>query len=128
MATKNMTIRTIIQPANDTGAEPVATFDETVSLSGYSDMTASRRMTLAAAGSDVAVTFTNAALLFIFSHDNKFSLRLGAGQTLLQNLKQFGPVVVNDATNSALATSVLLSGNGTTPSDLEIWITEKYTA
>lgn len=128
MPTKSVEIRTILKARNDTGETPEKEFDETLTLSGFSDHTPGRRLTLAAAASDTAFTFTAGAALLIYSHDNTFKLRLGAGETLLSNMRQFGPIVVNAATNNALSTSVLLSGNGTTPADLEIWVFEKYTA
>lgn len=127
MATKNMSLRTILTYLDDIGATDRSPFDETLTLSGYSDATPGRRLTLAAAASDQAVTFTSGALVFIFSHDNTFKVRLASGETLMSNLRQFGPVMVNVATNNALSTSILLTGNGTTTADLEIHIIEKYT-
>lgn len=128
MATKNISIRTILELRDDTGAVESKGFDETLTLSSFLDVTPGRRITLAAAASDQAVTFTAGAALFIYSHTNSFKLRMASGETLMSNLRQFGPVVSNVATNNSTVTSVLLSGNGSTTADLEIWIVEKYTA
>ncbi len=128
MATKQLEVRTVIAQRDDIGAVDSKDFDETTTLASFLDVTPGRRITLAAAASDTAITFTNAAFFFIRSHTNSFKLRLAAGETLMSNLIQFGPIVSNVATNSSLATSVLLSGNGSTTADLEVWIVEKYTA
>jgi len=118
------TSKTTIEYTNEAGEQPSKEFDEAAlslaSLTGYTV----KKMLLAAAGSDVAISFTSAIGLFIYSHDNPFKLRLAAGETLMANLRKF-EILADDTVDGVLATSVLLSGNTVTPSDLEIWIIEK---
>lgn len=128
MATKRLDARVILSLFDDTGESPAKGFDETLSLSSFLDVTPGRRLTLAASADDQAFTFTSGAFLVIYSHTNSFKVRMAAGETLMSNLRLFGPVMVGAATNNALSTSVLLSGNGSTTADLEIWVVEKYTA
>jgi len=124
MPTKNLTLRTIISAANDLGEQPAKELDESLTVDGFTQWRV-EYVQLAAAGADVAVAFTAAVALFVFSHDNPFSLRLAAGETLMGNLRQFGPIMCDDEDDEALTTSVLLTGNGVTPSDIEVWIVEK---
>ena len=130
MATKEAALRIVLQHLNDTGESPEKALDTDIIdqaglvLSEYTDLTPGRRVLLAAAAADQAITFTNAIALVIVSHDNAFKLRLAAGETLLTNLRAF-VVWADDEDDAVKATSVLLTGNGVTTADLELWIIEK---
>ena len=126
MATKSLSTRTIVTIENDVGDISEKGFDETLSQSGFSDVTPGRRLSLAAAADDQVLSFTAGSYLKIFSHDNGFKIRFASGETLSGLLRSF-EIVATNATNGALTTSVLLTGNGSSVSDLEIWIVEKYT-
>lgn len=126
MATKSVSVRVIIQQTDDTGEVADKGFDRTVELSSFSELTPGRRINLAASADDYEVAFTNASLLFVYSHTNKFGVRVADGETLQENLQMYGPFVSNAATNEVISGSILLTGNGSTPSDLEVWIVEKY--
>ena len=126
MATKQLTSRQILALADDTGEPSKKDFDETLTQSGFSDLTPGRRIQLAAAASDQALTFTAGSFVKIYSHDNGFKIRLAADETLSGLIRHFC-IEAQNATNAALTTSVLLTGNGSTVADLEVWIVEKYT-
>jgi len=121
---KEATARLVVQSFNDTGEPAEKTLDETLLLSGFYDITPGRRMYLAASASDTAVTFTDVIGLVLYSHSNPFKLRLADAETQLDNLRMF-VVMADDEDDGAHQTSVLLSGNGSTPSDIEIWLIEK---
>jgi len=127
MATKTLTTRSITSLANDTGHADEKDFDESLTISGFSDVTPGRRIKLAAAADDYVLSFTAGSYVHIFSHDNGFKVRLASAETLSGLLREF-KIVAQNATNTALSTSILLTGNGTTTADLEVWIVEKYTA
>lgn len=124
MPTPSTTLRLLLSQLDDVGSPASKSFDKTITLAGLQQWTCARRLTLAAAGADVPLTFTDALQVVVYSHDNAFKLRLGAGETLLANLKVFAFATASTATG-AKQTSVLLTGNGTTPSDIEVWISEK---
>lgn len=127
---KTLTCRTVLELVNDSGEPPEKALDTAgidryaLLLSGFTDITPGRRIRLAAAAADQALTFTSAIAILIVSHDYPFSLRLAAGQTLLANLRQF-LVFCDDTADAAAVTSVLLTGNGDNVADLEVWIVEK---
>ncbi len=129
MATMNATLRLVLQHASDTGEAPEKTLDTDgidrvgLALRDYEDVMPGRRIRLAAAADDQAVTFTNAVGLVIVSHDYPFKLRLAAGETLMENLRAF-VVWADDADDGIVQTSCLLTGNGTYAADLEVWIIE----
>lgn len=123
--TKEASLRLILNSLNASGDAPEKTFDETLDLSEFTSITPGRRLSLAASASDQAVTFTGAIGIVIMSHDNYFKLRLLTGETLLTNLRLFTVWANDEDTALASTVSVLLTGNGTTPADLEIWIIEK---
>lgn len=124
MATKSATLRTLLTAVNDAGEEPEKSLDESFVLASFTDFTPGRRIRLAAAAADQAVTFTDAIALLVVSHDYPFSLRLAAAETLLENLRSF-LVWADDEDSGVHQTSVLLTGNGTNVADLEVWIIEK---
>ena len=124
MPTKSATLRLLLSVINDVGDQPEKEFDESLVLDSFATFTPGGRLLLAAAGADVAVTFTDAIGLLIFSHDNAFSLRLAAGEALLGNLRCH-LFFCDDEIAGAHVTSVLLTGNTVTPSDIEYWIIEK---
>lgn len=124
MAVKSAVLRLLLSSIDDTGYDPSKEADASLTLSGYTDITPGRRLTLAAGASDQALSFTEAVGLVIISHDNPFKLRIAAGETLLTNLRRF-VLWCDDEDDGARATSVLLTGNGSTPADLEVWIIEK---
>lgn len=127
---KTLVNRTVIELANDSGEPPEKSLDTAgidryaLLLAGFTDVTPGRRIRLAAAAADQALTFTAAVAIVIVSHDYPFSLRLAAGETLLGNLREF-KVWCDDTADAAAVTSVLLTGNGDNVADLEVWIVEK---
>lgn len=123
MATKSLTLALDLSQINDVGETPAKALIESFVLQGFTQFTTGR-IALAAAASDTAIAFTAAIAVIIVSHDNAFKLRIAAGETLLANLKAF-VVYADDALDHVRATSVLLTGNGTTVADLEYWIVEK---
>lgn len=126
MATLSTAMRFVLEQYNDTGESPAKDFDERLQLAAFTDHTPGRRLQLQADDEDRPFTFTNAVALLIFSHDEPFALRLAADETLMSGLRMF--VVWGDAVDGeVVSTSVLLTGNGETDSDLEIWIIEKTT-
>lgn len=123
MATKSASLRLILEALNDTGEAAEKELDTTKDLDSYTDITPGRRIALAAAAADQAVAFTDAIGIVLVSHDNPFSLRLAAGETLLEDLTVF--VVWGSATDDGVhQTSVLLTGNGDNIADIEVWIIE----
>ena len=124
MVTKSASLRLGLEALNDVGEAPEKGVDETLDLSGYTDLTPGRRIALDPAAVDQAVTFTDAIAILIVSHDYPFSLRLVAGQALLANLRVF-LVWADDELDDAHSTSVLLTGNTLNVADLEVWILEK---
>lgn len=126
MATQQATLRVVTQHRDDTSESPSKTQDETFTLQGYDGITFGQIYKLPAAAVDVAITFTAPIGLTILSHDNPFKYRLFTGETLI------GPVIFccpgwapdEDAAITA-RTSILLTGNGDTPSRLEFVIVEK---
>lgn len=120
---KSISIRIIAELRGDTGQIPQKVLDKTLSLSGFTDATV-RSLQLGAAADDYQLTFTNAVALIIFSSNYAFSARLDTGETLVENAREL--ILMADDTNDGLiAGPVLLTGNGTYPCDLEIWIVEK---
>ena len=121
--TPSASLSLVLSQINDVGESPAKTLSEVLALSGFTDITPGRRILLAAAAADQAVTFTDAIGILIFSHDYPFSLRVTAGQTLLEGLRCF--LVWAHAEDVGIhQTSVLLTGGGTYPSDLEVWTIE----
>lgn len=108
---------------DDTGESPSKKLCESLILSGYTDATISKYIALASGASDQAVSFTDAIGVLLVS-DTPFSLRLAGGETLLTNLRAF-VVWCDDALDGAAQTSVLLSGNGSSVSNIEAIILEK---
>lgn len=124
---QSASLRLLLEHINSPGEEASSSFDEALTLkgtSGLQDVTAKRRMRLPAAASDQALTFTNAAAVILWSHDNGFKVRLGAAETLTGLLRAFVLWAKDEAT-AAKSTSVLLTADGTNAVDLEIWIIEK---
>lgn len=124
MATKSVSARLILSALNDAGEQSAKDFDESLILSAFTDLTPGRRIQLAAGAVDQAMTFTACIGLLIFSHDTPFKLRLAAAQAQLDNVRSFF-VFCDDKDDAAHTTSVLLSGNTVTPSDVEVWVIEK---
>lgn len=117
---KEASLRLILDSLNAAGESPEKTLDETLDLSGYKSITPGQRIALAAAASDEAVTFTDVIGLVVMSHDNPFSIRLAAGETLVANQRLF-VIWANDEDTGAIQTSVLLTGNGVNEADIEVW-------
>jgi len=92
-------------------------------LSGYTAHSVAS-IYLLSGDTDLAVTFTNAIGLLIVSEDNEFSLRLAGGETLLTDIRKL-EVWGHVSTKKVASTSVLLTGNGVTPSKLKVYIIEK---
>lgn len=129
MATQNAALRLVLQHMNDSGEEPEQELDTDridqagLTLSSYSSFTV-KRIALAAAAADQAVTFTDAIGLIIVSRNYAFSIRLAAAETLVANTRLF-VIWADDEDDEALSTSVLLTGNGDNVADIEVWIFEK---
>jgi len=123
MATPAATMRLILEQIADTGESPETTYDESFTLSGFEE-DVTKRILLETADADVAVTFTDAIAVLVFSIDNPFKLRLAGGETLLANLRAF-LVWCDDEDDEALSTSVLLTGNGTNQARIRCLILEK---
>jgi hypothetical protein len=97
-------------------------------LSELGDATCARRLQLAAAADDLPVTFGEASALYLVSRNGeRFGWRLAAGETLVENQLAFLSQTRRTTDASGLQTSILLTGNGSTICDLEIWIVEKTT-
>lgn len=109
--------------ADEDGASTSKTLDLALALTGYTDFTV-RRILLAAGAVDQVLAFTGVVALILYSHDNPFKVRLAAGETLAPNTRL---VVLygHDEDEAVCSTSVLLSGNGTTPSSIEAWLVEQ---
>lgn len=122
--TQSVIARLILQHVSDTGETPEKEYDEEYTLTGFADITPGRRLKLAAAAADQALTFTDVIGILITSRDNPFDLKVGAGETALTNLRSFF-VLAEDTDDGVHQTSVLLSGNGSNESNLEIWLIEK---
>lgn len=122
---KEASLRLIVDSLNASGESPEKTLDEVLDLAGYTGITPGRRLSLAAVAADQAVTFVGAIGLIIISHDNFFKLRLATGETLMTNLRLFVAWASDEDTALASTVNVLLTGNGTTTADIEIWIIEK---
>ncbi len=117
----------LLEHISSPGEEGETHFDEAYTLkgAGLKNVTAKRRMRLSATADDTALTFTAAAMLFIWSRNGVgFKVKLTAGQTMTGLLQSFmiGGLL---ETTTALGTSVLLTGDGANEADLEIWIVEK---
>ncbi len=125
MSSPAVTVRLIVESQQDTGDVADKKLDIATILqgTGLTDYTPGRRLKLGAAAADQALTFTAGSLIIIVSRDNPFKVRLAAGGTLTGLLKIFA-VVASDDDETALSTSVLLTGNGDTAAELEIWIVE----
>jgi hypothetical protein len=119
MATKNAVLRLLLSVAQETGATPERTLDKSFPLSGFK-ATAARDLALATDASDTQVTFTNAALVVVVSRDYPFSLRLGSGETLLENLMIYA-FAVADATDATALDALRLSGNGSNVANLTVY-------
>ncbi len=124
MPTKSAALRVMLSAVNDSGMEPDKAFDESLVLAMFNDFTPGRRIQLAAGAVDQVVAFTAALALLVFSHDNPFKLRVNDVETLLPNLRCF-LIWADDKDEAAASAAVFLSGNGTTPSDVEVWVIEK---
>lgn len=128
MADQQIVFRTIIEHFNNPGESADNRFDDCVYLSPLQNLTPARRLTLGAADTNIPITFTAAAALFIFSKNGqRFGLRVASGETLIPSLREF-LAVSDDISRAVLTTSVLLTGNGINAADLEIWIVEKVTS
>lgn len=128
MATKELFLRHVLELANDTGDAPEKTLDtdlipRALKLSGFTDVSPGRRVTVAPDADDQAVSFTAAIAFVAISHDYPFSLRLADGETLIPNLRSF-TVFADDEDAAVLEDGVLLTGNGQNAADVEIWIVE----
>jgi hypothetical protein len=126
--TPSLALRLILQYIADTGEAPSKEIDTQASptplvLDSFTDITPGRKLKLSPSADDQSLSFTNAAVLVIYSHDYPFGLRLADGETLVSNLRLF-QFALDDVASAGLAGPVLLTGNGQNQADLEIWIVE----
>jgi len=125
---QSVSLRLLLEHISSPGEAAETSFDEAFTWKGsdgVTDVTAKRRMRLAANADDVELLFTDAALIVIWSRNGVgFKVRLADGETISGPLKVF-VVGSNAADEGALETSVLLTGLGSNEADLEIWIVEK---
>lgn len=127
MATPEISAQVIVQIAEDEGESPVLRVDPSFCLTGWEDRT-EKVVTIASGDADASVAIDDdACFVFVYSLDNKFSMRLAAGETLFTDLMIFGPIVGYETTGTAYPNGELLfTGNGHTASRVKI-ITVKTT-
>lgn len=123
MAAPAASLRLILEQIADTGESPETTYDETWTIAGFEEVV-DQRILLSASASDQAVTITGALAVLVFSVDNPFKLRIKTGETLLADLRAF-LIWCDDEDTAALATNILLSGNGSNQSRLRFFKIEK---
>ncbi len=127
MATKSVTLRSVLNLIPDTGAEPECALDTSaiapLLLSGFKEEQI-RTLKLASADTDIAVAFTAPLVIVLFS-DKPFRLRMAAAETLLANTRYFALFAddINDVVHPGA--SILLTGNGTDEALVRIVIVEK---
>lgn len=117
-----------VEIREDSGQAPTYAFDTDailggLLLSGWKVKHIDEIM-LAASAVDQVVPFTDAICILLMTADNEFSLRLVAAQAQLTNQRVFFSLA-HDTLQGVHTTSVLLSGNGTTPSQIYAIILEK---
>jgi hypothetical protein len=130
MATKSATLRGILELIRDTGETPSCDLDESLVLSGWEGLT-HREFKLSAAAVDTALGLVNdSSLVIIISHDNPFSVRLKAAEKLLEDVRFFA-FMATDPTAAAYdvagPSDILLTGNGTNETQLEIYTIDTET-
>ena len=123
-----MQVRLLVDFMDDDGQEAAESLD-TDRLTGglvLGDYVAKSvlDLQLGAAAVDQAVTFTAALMLLVVSSDYPFKLRLAAGQAQMPNARLW-MVMTDDEDEAAHTTSILLSGNGTNPAQIKVYILEK---
>lgn len=126
MATRTATLTCQIEHRGDAGEEASSVIEVVGGLlSGYTARKC-ETLQLGSGAADQAVTFTSPIAFLIKTNDNEFSLRLKAGEQLLLNLRTMLIWCHDEAAKFPTdITSVLLTGNGSTSSDIEIWVIEK---
>lgn len=125
---KKASLRIMLDFLDDDGQKASESLDTDrltggVLLAGYTAHDV-KSLLLPAAATDQAVTFTDCIGIVIVTEDFEFSARLVAGQQLMANLRCF-VAWAHDTAAGIWTTSILLTGNTVTPSDLRIYIIEK---
>ncbi len=128
MATKRATIRVILEVQSDTDEPADCVFDSAdlpVAMSILSGFTSWRReeLLLGASAADQALTFTDAIAILLVS-DTAFDYRHVAAEALQENLRMY-LAWADDTADGIHQVSMLLSGNGVTPSQITAYIFEK---
>lgn len=126
MATKSITLRALLESINDVGDSPSCDFDEAVVLSGWTSDT-HKHMSLPASAADLSLGLAaDAAMVFIYSHDYPFSVRLKAAEKLIGPVRFFAFAADDEAAVAydAGPDAILLTGNGSNAADLEVFIIE----
>lgn len=128
MATKAITVRVIVESVDDEGEVPKKLFDESYTLSGYTNLTPGLQQRVGAAAADVELAHTTPAMVMVASHDNPVTIKLAAGETELEDCVLFLAVAHQSTTamgQLVATTEVLVSGNGQDAADIEHWTVKK---
>lgn len=118
----NALLTLLVQHSDTSNGSASKELDEQLRLDGYSDFTV-KRLRLAPSAADQAVSLTDCVACVVYSHDYPFGVRLGADETLLENLRLW--VAWCDDEQQGAISELLLTGNGDNAADLEVWLIEK---
>lgn len=124
MATRQLSLRPVLELRRDTSDSPGTTKDDTFTLDGFDNLT-EKKYSLAAAGADVIITWASCYAVEIRSLDYPFYYRLKTGETLVGPVMYCCPGIAPDMDAAIASTSsILLTGNGDHLAELEITIIE----
>jgi hypothetical protein len=127
MPTPEVSFQLVAEHSDDTNAQPSCVLDTNSAPSGPLQLDGFKlhsmgTIIVAPADVDKPLLFTGAVALVLLS-DEKFSLRLAAGESLLADIRSFF-FMGDDADTPAHATGVCLTGNGANEAAVTYWIYE----